>query len=349
MEILNQRLSHKYNNIFGSETGLQIFISQLIKHHPETLVKNGTKTHLIIYLPNEKNDAANYKLLDNGHLKRDYDKPDFSATTISDFLLCQKKHDKLYNTCEWESDSLAFQFGSFVHEKLSLYPNLVIDENERPELKSEIGIKSWKAYFELIYGNLNGIFKDYEIIGQEEELILDCGEFVLHGTIDIILRHKVTKRILVVDYKTYSRDPKLSDDIYTYIQVPIYGYLWSQLKGTEFDNIDLMYISVPKQQAEPKVLQSGKLSKDKSQKIDKTTFLTYCAKNNINFMEYIDFMNELPLMFVTPTEAVPFNAKLYNKVITTVNNVYLDSIRGRITEQQGYMCGICSFKERCKL
>jgi len=345
MRILNNTLNHKVNTITGKK--VQLYLSQLQKYYPNVNFTIDTDA-LYITLPNETNTAATYTCLDNLYLVRNYGKPNFSASTIADFLLCQKKWKKLYRDYEWQSDSIAFQFGTFVHTKLAQYPNIVVTENERPDLKDYSGITSWTKYFAKIKSNLDIVLKEYDIIAQEKEYIVDAGEFILHGTIDLVAQHKITKRILITDYKTYSQNPKTAEDIFLYVQMSIYAYLYSMNNKVDSE-IDMMYVSIPKVTAELQVLANGKLSKNKSQKIDKNTFLTYCAEHNINPLEYMDLINCLPEMFIIPTEKIEFNENIANKTIEIINNVYKDSIRGYLTEQQGFECGKCLFKEKCKL
>jgi len=344
MKLFNQTFNHTNNIINGDINTLPTYLNEI---NIPYIINNDTT--ITITLENAKNDVAHYHINKDKVLKRQWPDNDFSATTIGEFLLCQKKWYKTYREKVWITNSTAFEFGTFVHEKLSHFPILdLIDENERIELKELIGISSWNSYFELIFSNLTHILEEYDILYQEKEYMIQHTDLCLHGTIDLVCRHKITGRYLVVDYKTYTRNPKSSEDCYIYLQLPIYSYLVKVCEN--IDNIDMMYISIPKKQVEPKVLKSGKLSRDSSQKIDKTIFLSYCAKNNIDPTEYLDFMMTLPTSFISSTLPVAFSERLYDKIVTTLEILKQNiSNNNMLSEAQGYTCENCTFKEECKL
>lgn len=104
--------------------------------------------------------------------------------------------------------------------------------------------------------NLGSRFKDYTIEDIEIELdgmeIVDLGSvrLVYKGFIDLVLKHKVTGRYLIIDWKTSRKtwninDKEKDDNFYT--QLKLYRYFYSRKKNISIDNIDLAFYNLPRE------------------------------------------------------------------------------------------------------
>jgi hypothetical protein len=100
-------------------------------------------------------------------------------------------------------------------------------------------------------------FKDYEFVDVEIKLdgmpIVELDNVILtyKGFIDLVLKHKVTGRYLIIDWKT-SRKPwdinaKEADHNF-YTQLKLYKHFYSLKKGIPIDMIDLAFYNLPREE-----------------------------------------------------------------------------------------------------
>jgi len=107
-------------------------------------------------------------------------------------------------------------------------------------------------------------FKDYEIVKVEEQLdgflIIEFEDliFVFKGYIDLILKHKNSGRILIVDWKTsgtpWDIKKKLKDNEDFFAQLGLYKKFYSEKKNIPLDIIDVKFYNLPRN--DPKEQQS---------------------------------------------------------------------------------------------
>lgn len=90
------------------------------------------------------------------------------------------------------------------------------------------------------------IFQDYEIVSIEEALYENIHlNFFFKGFIDLVLRHKVTKRIKIVDWKTSGTDwdvPKKKKDEIFLAQMRFYKFFWGRKNDMPMNEIDCGYV-----------------------------------------------------------------------------------------------------------
>jgi hypothetical protein len=93
---------------------------------------------------------------------------------------------------------------------------------------------------------LENIFTDYEIVAIEEALYENLYlKYFFKGFIDLVIRHKVSKRYKIVDWKTSGSDwdvkKKMKDEIFL-AQMRFYKFFWARKNNVELVDIDCGYI-----------------------------------------------------------------------------------------------------------
>ena len=93
---------------------------------------------------------------------------------------------------------------------------------------------------------LNKLFKEYEIVSIEEALYENIfRKFYFKGFIDLVVRHKVTKRYKIVDWKTsgvlWDLPKKMKNKIFLG-QMRFYKFFWGKKNNIPMDEIDCGYI-----------------------------------------------------------------------------------------------------------
>lgn len=90
------------------------------------------------------------------------------------------------------------------------------------------------------------IFKDYEIVAIEEALYESVySKYFFKGFIDLVVRHKKTKRYKIIDWKTsgakWDIKQKKKDEIFL-AQMRFYKYFWARKNNVSLSDIDCGYI-----------------------------------------------------------------------------------------------------------
>lgn len=90
------------------------------------------------------------------------------------------------------------------------------------------------------------IFKDYEIVAIEEALYENLfSHFYFKGFIDLVVRHRITKRYKIIDWKTsgvaWDVPKKMQDEIFL-SQMRFYKYFWGQKNDVSLSDIDCGYV-----------------------------------------------------------------------------------------------------------
>lgn len=264
-----------------------------------------------------------------------------SHSEITTYLDCQKKWELVYKQ-GLKVDGIHFQFGSMGHKVLET--RQIPDELLYPELKETFGIKSWKSYFESIFEELDEFLKDYDIL--HHEFPIETEE--LKGVIDLVARHKQTKRILICDYK-FSTSVKGLSDISIDEQMYIYAFGYALKEHVSLEDIDICYISIPKAELDkPRLLKNGQLSKDKSQNTTYNKYIEAIEENGLNREDYEDILSELSGRTLLKTVKSDINLQTLKLIMENIDNVIKDMQKGYVLEKCSYMCTRCDFVEYCK-
>lgn len=101
-------------------------------------------------------------------------------------------------------------------------------------------------------------FKDYEIVKVEYKLdglpiaSFEDMDFTFKGYIDLVLRHKVTGRILLVDWKTSRKKwdikAKLKDNEDFFTQLGFYKRFYSIKENIPLNQIDVKFFNLPREE-----------------------------------------------------------------------------------------------------
>ena len=264
-----------------------------------------------------------------------------SHSEITTYLDCQKKWELQYIK-KMRISNPHLVFGDIGHKVLC--DGKIPDELLYPELKEFFQIKSWKNYFTNILRERDSLIKDYDIVAKEEPVEDDT----LKGIIDLILRHKETGRYLLVDYK-FSTGVKKYTELLVDEQLYIYAFLYSNKNNIPLENIDIGYMNISKSDLDyPRVLNNGKLSKDKNQN---TTFDMYMEKIkelNLKIEDYLDVLDILKDKKQLSLYSSSINLDMLIKILSNIDNVIKDMNKGYVLEKCSYMCSKCDFYPYCK-
>lgn len=264
-----------------------------------------------------------------------------SHSEISTYLECQKKWWLQY-IMGLRVDNVHFQFGSMGHSALET--RLIPDETLYPELKEAFKITSWKDYFTTIFTEVDELLKEYETIDTE----LKLESMSLKGVIDLVMRHKTTGRILLLDYK-FSTSDRTLDDVYLDEQLYIYSILYHNHSDIALENIDIGFITIPKGDFDkPQILKKGGLSKAKSQKTTAKAYMQAIIDNNLNVADYEDILTELSGKQLIKFCVTEINIPMLHRVCENIDNVIKDMDKGYVLEKCSHMCGRCDVLQYCK-
>lgn len=264
-----------------------------------------------------------------------------SHSEITTYVDCQKKWELQY-VKGLKIDNIHFQFGSMAHKVMET--RQIPEEELYLNLKESFGISSWKNYFESIFDELDERMKDYEILHKEYKV--ENEDMV--GVIDVVWKHKDTGKYLITDYK-FSNSDKGQVDILLDEQMYIYAVLFASMNGLTLDDVSIGYINIPKTEMnQPRILKTGKLSKDKAQN---TTYKKYLAKINelgLNICDYEDILLELKNKYLLTIEMSTINIDMACRIMENIDNIIKDMSKGYVLEKCSYMCKRCECLEYCK-
>lgn len=264
-----------------------------------------------------------------------------SHSEITTYLDCQKKWELQYLK-GLKVDNIHFQFGTMAHKVMET--RQIPDEELYPHLKEAFGISSWKNYFESIFDELDDRMAEYEIVHQEYKVESDD----MVGVIDVVWKHKETGKYLITDYK-FSNSDKGQVDILLDEQMYIYAVMFAAMNELTLDDISIGYINIPKTEMnQPRILKTGKLSKDKAQN---TTYKKYLAKIHdlgLDEKEYEDILIELKSKHLLTIEISTINQDMACRIMTNIDNVIRDMQKDYVLEKCSYMCKRCECLDYCK-
>lgn len=233
-------------------------------------------------------------------------KNDFRGSEVTDFLRCRKKYQYAWiQNLEPKQKNDKLTIGSAIHKFLEVWYTTYRES------------EAIVATVDYIYENCDGL-EQMQIDDMCELAKKVCENYVAHyghdtgwtvkaiempfnihlegrinyiGTIDLLVEdedgklwiadHKTTANLDIYD-KNSDMDRQISRYWYAierYLDVKIEGFIY---------NIILKDYPVP-----PKVLKSGQLSKDKSQKTTKDMYLDAIRLNKLNIDDYADFLQFL--------------------------------------------------------
>jgi len=264
-----------------------------------------------------------------------------SHSEISTYLTCQKQWDLTYNK-KIKLSNIDFEFGKFAHSVMET--RIIPLEILNSEFKEHYGIRDWHFYFTTIFKTIDNEFFNYEIFSKEEPVENDA----IKGIIDLVLKSKIDGHYIIADYK-FTKNAKTLRDLNDDEQLYIYTLLFALKHGVKLEDIEICYISIPKQNIDaPRLLSNGSLSKDKAQATTYALYYEEIKNRNLNVEDYeeiLDYFKSKPLIEIVKTSPNPIKL---TKIIDNINNVIKDMRKGYILEKNGYDCSRCKYFDICK-
>jgi hypothetical protein len=169
-------------------------------------------------------------------------------------------------------------------------------------------------------------FKDYEVAEVEVKLdgmpIISTDEvdITYKGFVDLVLRHKSTGKLMILDWKTSGKawdiNAKMKDNENFFAQLCLYKYYYSQMKGLDFKQVSTKFYNLPRNEPENQSPYEGILTQDYTdlffykfqqtalkiyehsktlENFDKQKFLTkknFCHRCNFNVPELCNDLEE---------------------------------------------------------
>lgn len=207
-----------------------------------------------------KNEAYNISKIDNA------DKIHISFSEFNLFSQCGHRHLlEKYLGIYQQPPSIHLYFGNAIHSSIENFLKENWTQEQMIGFFRETFAKDmvdnmkdtadYKIHFNnfleqgeklLTILNVNNILSEYEIVAVEEPLYeLLKGKYYFKGFIDLVLRHKITKKYKIADWKTSTQpwevNKKLKDEIFL-CQMRFYKYFWARKNNVSIDDIECMYI-----------------------------------------------------------------------------------------------------------
>lgn len=130
----------------------------------------------------------------------------------------------------------------------------------------------WQAYKLVSFLDFQVRFKDYEITDVEIKLdgitIYETEEIKINykGFVDLVLKHKITGRYLILDWKTSKKawdiSKKMKDNTDFFAQLCLYKKFYSEVKSIGFDKIDTKFYNLPREEPDKQSTYDGILRKE---------------------------------------------------------------------------------------
>lgn len=260
----------------------------------------------------------------------------FSYSELGTYLDCQVKWYITY-VLGYRGTSPDLEFGAMAHKVLET--GVIPSEELYPEMKEYFNISSWKNYFTIILNELEDLLKGYDVLYKEYKF--DDG--IIHGIIDLVLQHKETKKILLIDYK-FTKNDKDYESLLLDQQLYMYtvGFL-TQNKSYTINDVGVGYISIPKVDfEEPKILQKGGLSKSKDQRVLYKAYLDKLIELNLDVSEYEDILTILKeKSILNIVQKAQINIEMLERIGNNIDNTIKDMQKGYVLEKypcRSYQC-----------
>ena len=192
-------------------------------------------------------------------------KTHISFSEFSLFNQCGHKHlIEKHLKIEEQPPSIHLYFGNAVHESIELalknnwgtkkrikYFREIFEKEMRDNMMNTPEFDEMHSFLEqgeniLKILSLTKLLEVYELVSVEEPLYEKIhANFYFKGFIDLVLKHRETGRILIVDWKTSGEAWNLFWKMKDYMflcQMRFYKYFWARKNNVPLDNIDCRYI-----------------------------------------------------------------------------------------------------------
>lgn len=126
------------------------------------------------------------------------------------------------------------EYGTAVHNLSEMYFSGLLDKRYVPK-GIDLPLSEYKKYINK-FSELKQLFDNYNLEIINQELVLEGSEF--GGTIDLLLKHKTSNKIFLLDFKT-------SKQIYRsmFIQLAAYTHLLKEVKDLDVTHVGIILIT----------------------------------------------------------------------------------------------------------
>jgi len=250
-------------------------------------------------------------------MESNYRLPDtISYSRVNTFQDCYYKYKLSYiNGFKLESNE-HMTFGTMAHKLMEEYVkgddvDTTVVLQEEFDALAKFGIPSLEDYWSFLKFELERNEEFQNIMNQVVigvELELHDLENHLHGKIDLVTFDEETKTLTIWDYKASASD-KLIGDLEIDGQLSLYTLLIANnpklVEDHKIENIRIGYINLPKFiMGQPEVLKSGKLSKNKKQKVSYDDYVAKIEELEQELSDYSEFLEYLKENEVKPVTIV---------------------------------------------
>ncbi len=188
---------------------------------------------------------------------------------------------------------------------------------------------------------------DFEVLAVEHEMVVPVHSFNFVGIADAIIKKKGDGTYWILENKTFTRIPEYRELLFS---LQASAYMWAAQKTLNVPIDGVLYnILLKKQIKAPKMLKSGKLSKDVRQSTTREKVEEAIASLGLNPIDYATFLANLDKkqynvrIPVVPTEGMLAWWERQLKLIGTqmIGNP-------RITPSVARSCTWCEFRSLCE-
>ena len=183
------------------------------------------------------------------------------------YAACSFKHAIQYRLKLQEGTNEFLVFGSALHSSIEeiiqkKHSKILYEKVFKKYLEIESNIITLNSYFGRNF-SIQGTailktldfferFKEYDVVGVEEEIMEplfqdEDGEFKFKGIIDLILKHKETGDILIIDWKSATKPwdiDKKKEDKGFFGQLALYKHFFSKKHNIPLDKITTRFVAL---------------------------------------------------------------------------------------------------------
>ena len=189
-----------------------------------------------------------------------------SFSKISKFLECPRKYDLHYNKRIRPTErSTYFTFGTYFHKVIEniITKNQtleeIIEEYSQQEGIEEIDVVKFEVLAHAFIEEYKDFFNNFDVIEIEHNATLKIFEDLeLNLIIDLVLKHKITQKIYIIDHKTTSMGLDAYNSIGNKMQPKIYSFAVKHLYGLDGEEVIFMYNVIKKLNKTLKITKKDK-------------------------------------------------------------------------------------------
>ncbi len=188
---------------------------------------------------------------------------------------------------------------------------------------------------------------EFEIIDVETMMTVPVGQFDFVGKADALIKMKMDGSYWILEHKTLPRVPDYRELLFS-LQSSAYVWAAHETYGVPIDGV-LFNILIKKQIKPPKILKSGKISKDVRQSTTRKLVEAEIKKLGLDRQDYVEFLGKLGKnKYNVRIPVVPTDGMIAYWV-RTLRDVGTEMINNPvITPAASRQCARCEFGSLCE-